>query len=66
MVNWTEILEESNIAVDALTDFVDHELTGREVIQVVNSPELRRVIRDRGVDQTRILARKALRRRQLV
>ncbi len=67
MVNWTEIFGESSTTeVNALVDFANNKLTRKEVVTQVENPEFRRVIRNRGADQTRNLVRKALRRRQMV
>jgi len=57
--DWNAILDE--VDVDYLQDFVDGYVTRHEFRTV--HPEARRLVEERGVDNARTLARKALRRR---
>jgi hypothetical protein len=57
-------------AAETVTDFATGELSGREATILLTgtegSGEFRKIIKNRGVQQSRVLARKALRRRSLL
>jgi hypothetical protein len=62
-INWTEILN-GNWAKDDVKDFVKGQISRDLMIELY--PELRSVIRSKGVNSVRQAAHKALRRRKLV
>jgi hypothetical protein len=64
MINWSEILETTS-NVNVVQQFAQGHLTGSQARQRVTTPEFGRVLKQRGVDSTRTLARKALRRRNV-
>jgi hypothetical protein len=72
MVRWEKILETGRVGVDGLKMFSEGVLNIEDVQLLFRnrypeaSGELRRVIRERGAKTARTLARKALRRRNLV
>lgn len=67
-VNWTLILSE--LGAETIRDFARGELSGRGLYREAldwsrkASPEVRKLLRSRNVDEARQLARKALSRRQ--
>lgn len=64
-VNWSEIF--STLGYDKVREFADGDLSGRQFYELAQlwdgGPEVRNLLRSRGVDEARQLARKALSRR---
>jgi len=64
-VNWSEII--SNLGRDTLRGFANGEISGRGLYESAlawgGSAEVRNLLRSRGVNEARKLARKALSRR---
>lgn len=65
MINWNTIVK--TVGRDTLVEFVDGRVSGRELTESVAytkaAGEVRSLLRERGVDEARQLARKALSRR---
>lgn len=63
--NWTIVLQ--NVFADELEEFANGTISGRQLYSFVTNteagPEIRRLLRERGVNEARRLARKALSRR---
>ena len=72
MVNWNAVLGTGKVGVNAVRNFVEGKLNCEQVQVCFRnrypeaSGELRRVIRERGTHAARTLAKKALRRRNLI
>jgi hypothetical protein len=66
MIKWNELINENQQAV---LGFAQGEISGRDFYNkwFNGKPnQARQLIRSRGVDESRVLARKALRRRSLI
>lgn len=60
MINWNKIINDS-FDIQVLKEFVNKELSNRDIESLI--PRIRPVVRERGVNATRQLVKKALRRR---